>query len=154
MLYSQCHTCPAVWRRHGTQQKYDLMLRHHPDQWGFWEWLGQTPCWCKSRSFHTTATITHPCSPCHSFGQCQQGSSERCALALIADNSDSIRRNSGQNEASISALHNVESAQDEHKSALKAHFRSVTSPSFPLFRWQCLPRKRSSPHGLRGRRAA
>jgi hypothetical protein len=77
-----------------------------------------------------------------------QGSSERCALALIADNSDSElrrRRNSGQNEASFSALHNVKSAQDKHKSAPKAHFCSLTSPSFPLFQWQCLPRKRSSP---------
>jgi hypothetical protein len=80
-----------------------------------------------------------------------QGSSERCALALIADNSDSFRpelrrrRNSGQNKASFSARHNVESAQDEH---------SLTSPSFPLFQWQCLPRKRNSPHGLRGRLAA
>jgi hypothetical protein len=84
-----------------------------------------------------------------------QRSSERCALALIAGNSDSFRRrNSGQNEASFSALHNVKSAQDEHNSALKAHFCSLTSPSFPLFQWQCLPRKRSSPHGLRGRRAA
>jgi hypothetical protein len=25
----------------------------HPDQWGFWEWLGQTP---RSRSFPTTTT--------------------------------------------------------------------------------------------------